>query len=56
MKARYQKPEIKTVKIQVESMIAVSGPGTSTTSANSSYGMDAKVRGSRTSDDFDDLW
>ena len=56
MKAIYQKPEIKTVKIQVESMIAQSGPGMSATGASQEAGMDAKVRGSRTSDDFGDLW
>jgi len=37
-------------------MAAVLGLGISDTAASQSAGMDARNRGSRTNDDFDELW
>jgi hypothetical protein len=57
MKKAYIKPEIFIAKVKVETILdAMSGPGLSPTSANSSYDMEGKSRGSRTADDFDELW
>jgi len=57
MKKAYIKPEIFIAKVKVETILAeVSGPLLSTGAASQSAGMDGKARGSRTADDFDDLW
>lgn len=57
MKKTYRKPEIFIAQVKVETILdATSGPKLLDTSASQSAGMDAKIRGTRTSDDFDDLW
>jgi len=58
MKKTYIKPEIFIAKVKVETILDAvsSGLGLSPKSANSSYDMEGKSRGSRTADDFDELW
>ncbi|MBQ9641751.1 MAG: hypothetical protein IJV06_09380 [Bacteroidaceae bacterium] len=59
MKKTYQKPEIFVEKILVESMIAQSPLGTSSTAAQQSAGMDSKYRGDYEPENeptFGDLW
>ena len=57
MKKTYIKPEACVVQVAIETiMAAVSGLGISDTAARQDAGMDARNRGSRTSDDFDELW
>ena len=61
MKKTYQKPETAIVTINSERLLELSSPekGFSLTSApetDATSGNLGRVRGSRTTDDFDDLW
>ncbi len=42
MKKTYIAPEVSVTELALESMIAQSGPGTSSSAADSQYGMDVK--------------
>ena len=57
MNKTYIKPEVLVAKVNIETVLsAVSGPGLSSSAANAQYGMDSRSRGSRSDEDFDELW
>ena len=61
MKKTYQKPETMTVKVQPQALLSVSQPEAGFNlndlgTTNATSGNLGKERGSRTADDFDDLW
>jgi len=58
MKKTYIRPNMEVVKAQTESILEVSATGTGVfgTSASSSNAVLTRERGTRTTDDFDELW
>jgi len=56
MKKTYQKPTIAVEKIMTQAMIASSETLGIGGSYNGTDAIQSKERGSRTADDFDDLW
>ena len=61
MKKTYWKPETIIVKVQPQTLLTVSQPETGFSlsdvgTTDASNGNLGKSRGSRTADDFDDLW
>ncbi|MCR5820705.1 MAG: hypothetical protein K6F94_07175 [Bacteroidaceae bacterium] len=56
MKKTYMIPALNVRKISLENMIAVSGPGTSSTAADTQYGMDTKVERPNSYNVWDDDW
>ena len=56
MKKTYIIPVLNITTIQVERVIALSGPETTNTSANQEYGMDAKEQSTSNYNVWNDDW